>query len=291
MKIFYTLFLFFGMQFLLADTISKKQAIVLGTVQGVTEFLPVSSTGHMILANEFIFKSTEESSLKQQAVNNYMVCIQIGTILTLLVFYRKYILCILRGWLGRDKQGFLLGLKVGLAFIPAGLLGYCLDDYIQLHFYNRFFIGLSLLVGGLAILALEKYRRVHESVVNDIYDLSIKGAIVIGLFQMIALWPGFSRSLATIIGGIWVGLSLTQAIHFSFLLGLLTSSVATGYKLLKGGWQIFDTIPFDTYILGIVLAFIIGLSTIAIFLKYIQQKGLGIFGYYRIIIGLVLSIF
>lgn len=267
--------------------ISKAHAATLGVVQGITEFLPVSSTGHMILVNDCCFKP---STCVQKSLEDYMVCIQLGTILTLLLFYRREVVRILKGWfLGKDKAGFQLGLNVGVAFIPAGLLGFLLDGFIQAHFYNKTFIALSLFVGGTIILWLERYRAKHPGYIEDVYNLSLRSAIIIGLFQMIALWPGFSRSLATIMGGIFVGLTLVQAIRFSFLLGLLTSFVATVYKLLKHGSDIFQTIPLDTYLLGIVIAFIVGISTIALFLRFLQNNGLKFFGYYRLLIGLLLS--
>lgn len=272
------------------EALSKEQAVALGVVQGATEFLPVSSTGHMILVNEIFFKDTYQAEQKAQ-VDNYMVCIQLGTILTLLLFYRKYVLRIIKGWLGKDMLGFRLGLNVGIAFIPAGLLGFFCDGFIQQYFYTRNFIAASLLVGGIAIFILEFYRKHYPARMDDVYQLTSRAALIIGLFQMIALWPGFSRSLATIIGGIVVGLNLVQAINFSFLLGLLTSSVASGYKFLKGGTEFLNAIPWDVCLWGIAIAFFVGISTIAIFLRYIKGNGLKLFGWYRILIGMLLSFF
>lgn len=272
------------------EALTKGQAVVLGAIQGVTEFLPVSSTGHMILANEILFKDSCTSEQKAH-VDNFLICVQVGTILTLLLFYRKYVLRILRGWLGKDKLGFRLGLNVGVAFIPAGLLGFFCDGFIQKYFYTRNFIATSLCIGGIAIFLLEFYRKKRPARLDDVYQLSLRSAFVIGLFQMIALWPGFSRSLATIIGGIVVGFNLMQAINFSFLLGLLTSGVASGYKFLKGGTVFLNAIPWDTCLLGISIAFIIGIATIGIFLRYIKNNGLQIFGWYRVLIGILLSIF
>lgn len=272
------------------EALTKEQAAVLGVIQGITEFLPVSSTGHMVLANEILFKDSYVVAHKAH-VDNYMICIQIGTLLTLLLFYRKYVLRILKGWMGKDKLGFRLGLNVGIAFIPAGLLGFFCDGYIQEYFYAQNFIATSLWIGGIAIFLVEFYRKHHPARMDDVYQLTLRSALIIGLFQVIALWPGFSRSLATIIGGIIVGFNLVQAINFSFLLGLLTSSVASGYKFLKSGTTLLDAIPWDTCLLGISIAFIVGISTIGIFLRYIKGNGLKIFGWYRILIGILLSIF
>lgn len=287
------LFLFlFGLSFSLHgdEVLTKQQAVTLGAIQGVTEFLPVSSTGHMILVNEIFFKDTYKSDQKTY-IDNYMVCIQIGTILTLLLFYRKHILRILKGWIGKDKLGFRLGLNVGIAFIPAGLLGFFCDGFIQKFFFTRDFVVASLIIGGIMIFLLEFYRKKCPARMDDIYQLTSRSAWIIGLFQVIALWPGFSRSLATIIGGIIVGFNLVQAINFSFLLGLLTSSVASCYKLLTGGADFFETISLNACLLGICVAFVVGSSTIAIFLRYIKKNGLKFFGWYRIFIGILLSIF
>ena len=273
-----------------SEKISTQQALTLGVVQGLTEFLPVSSTGHMILVNECCFKSTEASEQTQNALNNYMVCIQLGTILTLLLFFRKDVLRIICGVLGKDKVGFKLGWNVGLAFIPAGLLGFFLDDYIQ-QFYNRACVANALIIGGIILLVMEYLRRRSKREFKDLYAMSWTMALTIGLFQMVALWPGFSRSLATIMGGVFVGLNLIQAIRFSFLLGLLTSLVATGYKFLKNGNEILMLMDGSTCLLGVAVAFLIGTSTIYSFFKYLEKNGLSIFGYYRIFIGILLFVF
>lgn len=273
-----------------SEKISTQQALALGVVQGLTEFLPVSSTGHMILVNECCFKSKKTSEQRQNALNNYMVCIQLGTILTLLLFFRKEVLRIIRGVLGKDKIGFKLGWNVGLAFIPAGLAGFFLDDYIQ-RFYNRTCVANALIVGGIVLSVMEYFRRRNNQQFKDLYAMSWIMALTIGLFQMVALWPGFSRSLATIMGGVCVGLGLIQAIRFSFLLGLLTSLVATGYKFLKNGSEILMLMDGSTCFLGILVAFLIGTSTIYSFFKYLEKNGLSIFGYYRIFIGILLFVF
>ena len=273
-----------------SEKISKQQALALGVVQGLTEFLPVSSTGHMILVNECCFKSDKASEQTQNALNNYMVCIQLGTILTLLLYFRKDILRIIQGVLGKDKVGFKLGWNVGLAFIPAGLAGFFLDDYIQ-RFYNRACVANALIVGGIILLVMEYLRRRSCRGFKDLYSMSWTMALTIGLFQMIALWPGFSRSLATIMGGVFVGLGLVQAIRFSFLLGLLTSLVATGYKFLKNGNEILMIMDGSACLVGVGVAFIIGMSTIYSFFKYLEKNGLSIFGYYRIFIGILLFVF
>ena len=272
------------------EDIPAKQTITLGVVQGITEFLPVSSTGHMILVNEVGFHSKEQSQRVQSALDNYMVCIQLGTILTLLLFYRRDVIRIFRGCLGRDRDGFNLGWNLGIAFIPAGVIGFLCDNIIQQYFYGKMCVVLALILGGFVILWLENFRAKHRPMITDIYDVSMKSAWIVGMFQVIALWPGFSRSLATIMGCLCVGMCLKSAIHFSFLLGLLTSSVATLYKFLKHGTEIFETMEGLAALGGVLVAFLVGMSTIHIFLWYLRTHGLKIFGYYRILIGVILSI-
>ena len=289
--LFFLFFCLFAKSFLFADSNSVKittsQTITLGAIQGITEFLPVSSTGHMILANEKIFSVSQNENTRKKAIDSYMVCIQLGTILTLLLFYRKQICRIFWGCLGKDRIGFKLGFNVGIAFIPAGLIGFLLDGFIQAYFYNSLWISIALIAGGFVILNLKKINR-NRCACKDIYDLSLRSAWVIGLFQVIALWPGFSRSLATILGGIWIGFSLIQAVHFSFLLGLLTSTVATLYKFLKHSDVLLQYIDGTSAWLGIGIAFILGMLTIKIFFKFLQKHDLTMFGYYRIFIGIIL---
>lgn len=291
MRLFVYLFLCFMPLLTQADSekISKSQALTLGVIQGLTEFLPVSSTGHMILVNEYFFQGKKQTEQIKNVLNNYMVCIQLGTILTLLLFYRKDIKRIIYGLIGKDTVGFKLGFNVGLAFIPVGILGFLLDGYIQ-RFYTQSCVASALIIGGLMLLIMEYLRTRQNCNFQDMYTMSWKTALCIGFIQIIALWPGFSRSLATIMGGIFVGLNLVQAIHFSFLLGLLTSLIATSYKFLKNGNEILTLMDGNTCFLGIFIAFLVGSSTIYYFFKYLQKNGLNIFGYYRIFIGLLLFI-
>lgn len=264
-----------------------SQAVTLGAIQGMTEFLPVSSTGHMILANHYIFHVPEA---QKDSWNDYLVCIQLGTILTLLLFYRRDIGRILRGCCGKDTDGFRLGWNVGLAFVPAGLLGFFCDGYIQQKLYNPLCIAWALAIGGYFISLIESWRVKHAPRYASVYNLTARSALAIGLCQCIALWPGFSRSLATIIGSLLVGLSLVESIRFSFLLGLLTSTVATLYKLLKHSDALLHMLSQSMAWVGIGVAFVLGLLTIHLFLRYLQRHGLKIFGYYRILLAIILTI-
>ncbi|MBP5191532.1 MAG: undecaprenyl-diphosphate phosphatase [Opitutales bacterium] len=269
------------------EKISTAQAITLGVVQGITEFLPISSTGHMIIANECIFHTHEKSMDVQNGMKAYIICINVGTIFMLLLFFRNHLQRILKGFCGHDSGGFQLGMNLCFAFIPAGLLGFFTEKALD-AFYTRACVALGLIVGGFFIFWIERVREKSVGRYANIYELPFASAWVIGGFQCIALWPGFSRSLSTIIGGILVGFTLVQAIQFSFLLGLLTDSLATVYKFFKHGEELRQTIDGSTAWLGIVVAFLVGVSTIHGLFQFLQKNGLRVFGYYRILVGFLL---
>ena len=274
-------------------TFDLKHACALGFVQGFTEFLPVSSTGHMILLNDVFFRppstmSKVEQSRNASLLNHYVVCVQLGTILTLLLFYRREVWSIIKGVCGHDGAGLCLGLNVCLAFIPVGLAGFFLGDWIQLYLYNRISVISAIFVGGLVIFWIE-FHRARARIRCDLSSMPIKVALGIGLLQMLALWPGLSRSLVTIAGGVLCGLSLVQAIHVSFLLGLLTSTVATSYQCLKHGAEMLQTMEFLPICAGIIVAFVVGMATIRLFFSYLKHRGLRLFAYYRVILALVFT--
>lgn len=289
----------------LSSSFALSHAIALGITQGITEFLPVSSTGHMILVNGYFLNKlpvqayektstpTRHSIRVERALKNYMVCIQLGTIFTLVFFYRKEILRMLHGLFGKDKQGFLLLKNLVLAFFPVGVLGFLFGNWIHEHLYSHTMVVLALVLGALAIFCVEARclrKKSPMENVSSLFGLSTWTALGIGLFQVLALWPGLSRSLVTILGGVLLGLSLLQAIHFSFLLGLLTSGVATTYKLLTAGSEMLNTLSGSSMALGIGMAFIFGLATIHAFLGYLKTHGLRLFAYYRMVLALLFVI-
>ncbi|MDR2769299.1 MAG: undecaprenyl-diphosphate phosphatase [Puniceicoccales bacterium] len=272
-----------------------SHACALGFTQGITEFLPVSSTGHMILVNELFLKSSTDYLGKplnstQIALNHYMVCIQLGTIWVLLLFYRREIKKMFAGLMGKNNAGLRLAFHVAVAFVPVGLLGFIGGDWIQTHLYNRSCVLAAVLVGGMLIFFVENYRK-HQQIRWTLDNMPTKVALGIGLFQLIALWPGFSRSLATIIGGVVLGMSLVQSVHFSFLLGLLTSAVATGYKFLKSGSEMLQHLDVISMLMGVMIAFAVGMITIHAFLGYLKKNGLSLFGYYRLGLAVIFTIF
>ncbi|OHE74123.1 MAG: hypothetical protein A2Y14_05855 [Verrucomicrobia bacterium GWF2_51_19] len=270
-----------------AAELRYKEAAALGAVQGITEFLPVSSTGHMIVAHE-VFSDKGPQALEQKSlIDKYLVVVQLGSICALLWVYFGRIKSILRGFLGRDWRGLKLGVLLITAFVPTGIAGLLLDGWIQTALYSTKTVAITLILGGVLIWFSEKYKT-HSR--KNVDALTFKNALTIGFFQCIALIPGTSRSLMTILAGYWVGLSRVEAVTFSFLLGLLTSSTATAYKILKEGPSLLS-LSFGPTFLGCTIAFILSLLTARWLLTYIQHHTLIPFAYYRILFGLMLFLF
>ncbi|TLV03157.1 undecaprenyl-diphosphate phosphatase [Dyadobacter luticola] len=241
------------------------QAIILAIVEGITEFLPISSTGHMIIASSFMGISHLEFT-KMFTVN-----IQFGAILSVLVLYWK-----------RFFQSTDFYFKLFVAFLPAAVIGFLLNDFIDALLENVVVVAVSLLVGGIILVFIDK-------ITNDPTEREITywTALKIGFFQCIAMIPGVSRSASTIIGGMLQGLSRKQAAEFSFFLAVPTMAAAGGYKLLKT----YDTIkPEDiqTLLIGNLIAFVVAMAAIKFFISFLTKYGFKVFGYYRIILGLIL---
>lgn len=278
--------------------LSLKHALVLGSIQGITEFLPVSSTGHMVLANECFFEKNFQQSNPEyknfkRSLKDYLVCIQLGTIATLLFVYRREIKRIFYGLFGKDSGGFRLGLNLGLAFSPVGICGFLFADWIHEKLYGKSTIFWALIAGALLILLTGDTKKTSNESTSEeaLFRISTRTAIGIGIFQLLALWPGLSRSLMTILAGVWLGLSLSQSVHFSFLLGLLTSSVATGYKLLTHGNEMICTLEIQPMLAGIFIAMLFGFLTVYGFLFYLRNHSLKIFAYYRLFLAFLVYIF
>ena len=245
------------------------QAIVIAIVEGLTEFLPVSSTGHMVIVQALLGLEPSEFT------KAYMVNIQFGAILSVVALYwRRFI------------QSMDLYWKLLVAFIPAAIFGLLLGDAIDLMLENVTVVAVALLLGGVVLLFVDKLFTP-----KGIEGVSYGRALGIGLFQCLALVPGVSRSAATIIGGMSLGLTRKHAAEFSFFLAVPTMAAASGYKLLKG-WQadpeIFSGDNIGLLLLGNAVAFIVALLAIRSFVGFLTKHGFKAFGWYRIIIGLLL---
>ena len=249
------------------------EAIVLAVIEGLTEFLPVSSTGHMVLASSFMKIANNDFT------KLFTVAIQLGAILSVLVLYWKKFLV-----------GIPFYIKLLIAFIPAAIFGKLLNDYIDALLENPITVAIMLVLGGIIFLLLDKWMNNKEG--NSIEEPTNAGAFKIGLFQCIALIPGVSRSAATIIGGITQGLNRKSAAEFSFFLAVPTMFAATAYKLLKyfkANGNISKE-EINLLLVGNLVAFIVAIIAIKTFITFLNKNGFKLFGYYRIIAGIIILI-
>jgi len=242
------------------------EALILAIVEGITEFLPVSSTGHMILAEGIMGMKSNDF------VQAFIINIQFGAILSVVVLYWK-----------RFFQTMKFYYKLFIAFIPAAVFGLLLSDYIDMLLENVIVVAVMLILGGIVLVFVDKWfeNRVH----ND--EITYPKALKIGFFQVIAMIPGVSRSAATIIGGMTQNLSRQAAAEFSFFLAVPTMLAASGYKLWKNSSAI-TTDNIDILIFGNVVAFIVALIAIKSFIAFLTKYGFKMFGYYRIVVGVVI---
>lgn len=249
------------------------QTIIIAIVEGLTEFLPVSSTGHMIIAQGILgVKSTEFVKL-------FTICIQFGAILSVLVLYWK-----------RFLQSLNFYYKLLIAFIPAAVIGFLASDFIDSMLENVWVVSIMLVIGGVFMLFCDKWFNRPEEDQTITYKKSFK----IGLYQCIAMIPGVSRSMATIVGGMTQKLSRKTAAEFSFFLAVPTMLAATGYKMLKaimeeGGVEMLQS-NLSTLIIGNVVAFIVAMLAIKFFIAVLTKYGFKAFGYYRIVAGMAIIV-
>lgn len=279
------------------STMSLNQAIVLGAIEGLTEYLPVSSTGHLLIAGHFMniggTSSASPSTSVKEALDAYTICIQIGAILAVLGLYFGRVRQMLRGLAGKDAQGRRLLLNVTAGFVPAGVIGLLFNGMIKTYLFGTWPVIVAWLVGGLAILIVcwrNKAKNRPADSGLSIEQLCWRMALVIGFAQCIAMWPGVSRSLVTIVGGLLVGLSVPAAVEFSFLLGLVTLGAATGYDLLKHGQLMLQTFDALTLAVGIAVAFVSAVLSVKWMVGYLHRHGLVLFGYYRVGLALVTGV-
>ncbi len=267
------------------------QALILGLVEGLTEYLPVSSTGHLLLAQRLM---GIESSTASDA---FAISIQGGAIIAVLGLYRARVAQMTLGLLGRDATGRRLLVNLVSAFIPAAVLGLLLEKPIKKYLFGgdawgMWPIVLAWLVGGLAILAVSAWRRRRGTAPSaglDLDHLTIRMALVVGFAQCIAMWPGVSRSLITIVGGVLVGLSLPAAVELSFLLGVITLSAATAYDALKHGPEMLATYGPVPLLIGFGAAWLSAVLAVKWMVGYLKSHGMEIFGWYRVLLAIAVA--
>ncbi len=260
---------------------------LLGVIQGITEFLPVSSTGHMVVVEHFFDKknTSADTFSREVAMNSYFAIIQCGSILAIIVLYKRRIVDMTLGIFCRSPQGILLVRNLLVSFLPAGILGLFLDGSLQNILYTPKYIALALILGAsLMLFAEKKYKNIFK-IQADVDTLSFKTCIKIGLWQCLALIPGMSRSMLTIVGGYFCGLKKVIAVEYSFLLGLVTLTATTFFKLIKDYNLIFQYFDIQTFFLGIFVAFIFSMLAIKFLLTYISKHSLCIFVWYRLFLG------
>jgi len=251
-------------------------AVLLGIVEGLTEYLPVSSTGHLILVSQFLGETSEGAKA-------FDIVIQLGAILAVVVHYRRLLGARVAGLLRRDIASVRLALALAVGFAPAAAIGFLLHKTIKAHLFGPLPVAFALFAGGVLMIVVERVReqrKLHGLV--GLEHVTPGRALVIGLGQCFSLWPGSSRSMCTIVAGQATGLSTGTAAEFSFLLALPTLGAATVYEGLKARHELSSSVGGVQLWVGMLVSFFVAWGVIAVFIRYLQRRGLAPFGYYRI---------
>lgn len=265
------------------------KSILYGIVEGITEWLPISSTGHMILLEEIMPMNVSKSFWSM-----FLVVIQLGAILAVVVLYWNKIFPFRKNKEGKYtsvKSIWILWSKILVATIPAAFIGLALDDWIDAHLYNGFVVAIMLILVGVAFIYIENRNKDMCSSVNSLSALSYKDALIIGLFQVVAaVLPGTSRSGATIVGGLMIGVSRAVAAEFTFFLAIPVMFGASLLKLVKFGLA-FSVLEFFILVIGMIVAFFVSIFVIRFLMSYIKKHDFKVFGWYRIVLGAFVLIF
>lgn len=260
------------------------KAIFLGIIQGITEWLPISSTGHMILVDQFI-----KLNFSTEYINTFLVVVQLGSILAVVILYFNKLNPFSHSKNMQEKQEtWNLWIKVLIAVIPSGVVGILFEDKIDELFFNPTTVSITLIIYGVIFIFLE--NRDKRPNISAFSDLSYKTAFGIGIFQILALIPGTSRSGATIIGATLIGASRFIAAEFSFFLAIPTMFGASALKLIKTGFQ-FNTFQWLILLIGSFVSFIVSIFAIKFLMDYIKKHNFKSFGYYRIVLGLLVLLY
>lgn len=261
------------------------KVIIIGIVEGITEWLPISSTGHMILVDELIKLNASE-----EFKSMFMVVIQLGAILAVVVLYFRKLNPFSRS--KRSKMRYLtieLWKKIIVACLPAAMLGVLIDDWLDAHLYNGFIVAMALIVYGVLFILIENSNKKRVDSITKVYSIDYQTALFIGAFQVLALIPGTSRSGATIIGGMILGASRSVAAEFSFFLSIPIMFGASLLKLVKFGFH-YSRAEIVYLLLGMIVAFLVSIFSISFLLSWIKKNDFKFFGYYRIVLGLIVLV-
>ena len=270
------------------ELIELLKALVLGIVEGITEWLPVSSTGHMILVNEFLHLNVSKEFREM-----FLVVIQLGAIMAVVVlyFWKLFPFSKENGRVYLKKETISMWLKIVVSCIPAAVVGILFDDEIDALFYNWQTVSVMLILFGIFFIVIERYNKKKKPVINSIDTLTYRAAIIIGLFQLIAaVFPGTSRSGATILGALLIGVSRTVAAEYTFFLAIPVMFGASALKLVKFGFD-YSNGEIAILLVGMVSAFVVSVLAIKFLMGYIKKHDFTVFGWYRIILGAVVILY
>ncbi|MDH6364029.1 undecaprenyl-diphosphatase [Enterococcus sp. PF1-24] len=269
--------------------INLIKAIILGIIEGITEWLPISSTGHLILANEFI-----KLDATPEFISMFNVVVQLGAILAVIYLYFNKLNPFSSTKSSEEKNStWQLWFKVIVAIIPSGILGILLDDWLDEHLHKFLPVAIVLIIYGVAFIVVEKKNKTLQPKCTDLNKFTYKAALVMGFFQVLSLIPGTSRSGATILGGIAIGASRFVATEFSFFMGIPTMFGASAYKIfkfIKTGNQ-FDLQSLFILLIATIVSFIVSVLAIKFLMNYIKKHDFTVFGWYRIILGSLLIVY
>jgi undecaprenyl-diphosphatase len=270
------------------DALSFVQAVILGLVEGFTEFLPISSTGHLLVTARIL--DVGQHGAAKDAVKSYEIAIQAGAILAVLGLYRHRLATMVEGAVGRSVDGRRVLIGVVIAFVPAAIVGVLAEKIIKDLLFGVWPVVAAWVVGGVLILVLSRNGVLHPKGGLGLEQLTPRHALIIGAAQVLALWPGTSRSLVTIAAALLIGFSMAAAVEFSFLLGFLTLGAATAYQILQDGKTMIDAFGWFTPLVGLVVALLAAAASIKWMVGYLQRHDLSIFGWYRIAIAAVVTL-
>lgn len=273
------------------EIIEILKVILFGIVEGITEWLPISSTGHMILLNEFV---SLDAARDENFWNMFLVVIQLGAILAVVILFWKKI------WPFQfkdktkpvvEKHIFVMWFKILVACVPAGIVGVLFDDFLDKYLYRYEVVAVSLIVFGIAFIVIENLNKNKAPKINSIAEITYTTAALIGIFQLIAaVFPGTSRSGATIVGALLIGVSRTVAAEFTFYLAIPVMLGASLLKLVKGGFA-YTSSQYMILLIGMFAAFAVSMFIIRFLMNYVKKHDFKIFGWYRIILGIAVILF
>jgi len=262
------------------------QSFILGLVEGITEYLPVSSTGHLLITQRLMGIGLADD---KTAADAFAISIQGGAIAAVMGLYYKQVWQMFLGLIGKSPEGLQLLLKLIVAFSPAAIAALTLEKWIKGNLFGITPIIIAWFVGGVVILAVSYWKRKNPSAENSksLADLTWRMALIIGLLQCVAMWPGTSRSLMTIVGGILVGLRPKEAVEFSFLLGVMTLGAATAKDTLEYGPLMLETFGIGNILIGFLASTVSAALAVKWLVSYLQKHGLELFGWYRIAVAII----